>query len=55
MIGYVGAPNGGPELPVRPLFNRNIGAVGVSGLPQQDDHDLVVEHLRAHLAEQRAG
>ena len=32
-----------------------IGAVGVSGLPQQDDHDLVVEHLRAYLAGQRAG
>lgn len=26
-----------------------IGAVGVSGLPQRDDHALVVEHLRALL------
>ena len=23
-----GAPNGGPELPVRPLFNRNVGVNG---------------------------
>jgi threonine dehydrogenase-like Zn-dependent dehydrogenase len=28
MVGYVGAPNGGPELPVRPLFNRNVGVNG---------------------------
>lgn len=28
MVGYVGAPNGDPELPVRPLFNRNIGVKG---------------------------
>jgi threonine dehydrogenase-like Zn-dependent dehydrogenase len=27
-VGYVGAPNGGPELPVRPLFNRNVGVNG---------------------------
>ncbi|MFF2051235.1 zinc-dependent alcohol dehydrogenase family protein [Leifsonia sp. NPDC058194] len=27
-VGYVGAPNGGPELPVRPLFNDNIGVNG---------------------------
>jgi threonine dehydrogenase-like Zn-dependent dehydrogenase len=27
-IGFVGVPNGGPELPVRPLFNRNIGVAG---------------------------
>lgn len=26
-----------------------VGTVGVSGLPQADDHALVVEHLRAHL------
>lgn len=29
-----------------------IGAVGVSGLPQRDDHALVIEHLRALLATQ---
>jgi len=28
MVGYVGVPNGGPELPVRPLFNDNIGVNG---------------------------
>lgn len=27
-VGYVGAPNGGPELPVRALFNRNIHVGG---------------------------
>ncbi|WP_431778246.1 heme-degrading domain-containing protein [Microbacterium aurantiacum] len=30
-----------------------VGTVGVSGLPQADDHALVVEHLRAHLASPR--
>jgi len=28
MVGYVGVPNGGPELPVRPLFASNIGVNG---------------------------
>ncbi|HEY5223922.1 MAG TPA: zinc-dependent alcohol dehydrogenase family protein [Microbacteriaceae bacterium] len=28
MVGYVGAPNGGPELPVRRLFNTNVGVNG---------------------------
>lgn len=27
-----------------------VGTVGVSGLPQADDHAFAVEHLRAHLA-----
>lgn len=27
-----------------------VGTVGVSGLPQEDDHALVVEHLRSYLA-----
>ena len=45
----------GGVVPIRLEGGVVIGAVGVSGLPQQDDHDLVVEHLRAHLAEQRAG
>jgi uncharacterized protein (UPF0303 family) len=33
-----------------PLFVRGtmVGIVGVSGLPQQDDHDLVIEVLTAH-------
>jgi threonine dehydrogenase-like Zn-dependent dehydrogenase len=28
MVGYVGAPNGGPELPIRRLFNTNVGVNG---------------------------
>jgi threonine dehydrogenase-like Zn-dependent dehydrogenase len=28
MVGYVGVPNGGPELPVRQMFNRNVGVNG---------------------------
>jgi uncharacterized protein (UPF0303 family) len=28
-----------------------VGTVGVSGLPQAEDHAFVVEHLRAYLAE----
>jgi threonine dehydrogenase-like Zn-dependent dehydrogenase len=28
MVGYVGVPNGGPELPVRTLFNHNVGVNG---------------------------
>ncbi len=28
VVGYVGVPNGGPELPVRPLFDRNVGVNG---------------------------
>ncbi|WP_159501912.1 zinc-dependent alcohol dehydrogenase family protein [Microbacterium sp. 18062] len=28
MVGYVGVPNGGPEFPVRPMFNRNVGVNG---------------------------
>ena len=28
MVGYVGVPNGGPELPVRQLFGTNVGVRG---------------------------
>ncbi|WP_438353152.1 zinc-dependent alcohol dehydrogenase family protein [Microbacterium sp. CJ88] len=28
MVGYVGAPNGGPELPIRAMFGRNVGVNG---------------------------
>jgi len=28
MVGYVGVPNGGPELPMRQLFNTNVGVRG---------------------------
>ena len=43
----------GGVVPIRLEGGVVIGAVGVSGLPQQDDHELVVVHLRAYLAEQR--
>ena len=39
-----------------PLVVRGLGFVGtvaVSGLPQKEDHDLVVETLREHLARAR--
>ncbi|WP_158866697.1 zinc-dependent alcohol dehydrogenase family protein [Leifsonia sp. AG29] len=28
MVGYVGVPNGGAELPIRPLFGNNVGVNG---------------------------
>jgi threonine dehydrogenase-like Zn-dependent dehydrogenase len=28
MVGYVGVPNGGPELPIRTLFGSNVGVNG---------------------------
>jgi threonine dehydrogenase-like Zn-dependent dehydrogenase len=28
MVGFVGVPNGGPELPIRQMFNRNVGVNG---------------------------
>ncbi|MCC2031959.1 zinc-dependent alcohol dehydrogenase family protein [Microbacterium allomyrinae] len=28
MVGFVGVPNGGPELPVRTMFSRNVGVNG---------------------------
>lgn len=45
----------GGVVPLRVVGGTVIGAVGVSGLPQEDDHDLVVEHLRAYLADRRGG
>jgi uncharacterized protein (UPF0303 family) len=42
-------------VPIRIRDAGIIGAVGVSGLPQQDDHDLVVTTLRGYLREQRVG
>ncbi len=41
-----------------PLVVSRVGFVGtvtVSGLPQREDHELVVEALREHLAERKAG
>ena len=45
----------GGVVPIRIVGAGVMGAVGVSGLPQQDDHDLVVEQSGAYLREQRAG
>lgn len=44
------AGNGG-VLPITVRGVGVVGAVGVSGLPQLEDHAFVVEQLRAHLRE----
>ncbi|MEJ3405774.1 heme-degrading domain-containing protein [Rathayibacter sp. YIM 133350] len=41
----------GGVVPVRLAGGVVIGAVGVSGLPQREDHAFVVEHLRAFIAD----
>jgi uncharacterized protein (UPF0303 family) len=45
----------GGVVPIRIREVGVIGAVGVSGLPELADHDLVVEQLRAHLRDRAAG
>ena len=40
----------GGVVPLRLKSGTVIGVVGVSGLPQLEDHAFVVEHLRAYLA-----
>lgn len=40
----------GGAFPIRILNSGLIGVVTVSGLPQEDDHNLVVEALRKHIA-----
>jgi uncharacterized protein (UPF0303 family) len=48
------APHGGCV----PVVVRGVGFVGtvtVSGLPQREDHELVVEALKEHRAERKAG
>lgn len=42
----------GGVVPIRLTGGAVIGAVGVSGLPQRDDHAFVVESLREFLAGQ---
>ena len=44
----------GGVVPIRIRDAGIIGAVGVSGLPQLADHDLVVAQLRAYLRDQVA-
>src|SRR5512142_3361379 len=48
------APHGGcvPVVVARVGF---VGTVTVSGLPQRQDHELVVETLREHIAQRKAG
>lgn len=41
----------GGVVPIRLRGGTVIGAVGVSGLPQLEDHAFVVQHLRAFLSE----
>lgn len=41
----------GGVVPIRIREVGVIGAVGVSGLPELADHELVVEQLRAHLSD----
>ncbi len=41
----------GGVVPIRLTGGAVIGAVGVSGLPQLEDHAFVVQHLQAYLAE----
>jgi uncharacterized protein (UPF0303 family) len=41
----------GGVVPLRLRGGTVIGAVGVSGLPQRDDHDFVIGELRAYLGE----
>ncbi len=47
------APHGG-SFPIRLIKGRVIAAVTVSGLPQEEDHDLVVAALSRCLANIRA-
>jgi uncharacterized protein (UPF0303 family) len=46
------APHGG-SFPVIVKGTGVIGAITVSGLPSQDDHNLVVEGIRGYLASQK--
>jgi threonine dehydrogenase-like Zn-dependent dehydrogenase len=48
-VGYVGAPNGGVELPVRPLFNNNIGINGGIAPVRNYVEELLPEVLDGRL------
>jgi hypothetical protein len=45
MVGYVGVPNGGAELPIRTLFNRNVGVNGGVAPVRNYIHELLPEVL----------
>ncbi|CAN5282622.1 zinc-dependent alcohol dehydrogenase family protein [soil metagenome] len=48
-VGFVGAPNGGPELPVRSLFNRNVGVRGGVAPARNYIQELLPEVLSGRL------
>ena len=45
MVGYVGVPNGGAELPIRTLFDQNIGVNGGVAPVRNYIHELLPEVL----------
>lgn len=49
MVGYVGVPNGGPELRVRPLFNSNVGVRGGVAPVRNYIEELLPEVLDGRL------
>ncbi|KQV06875.1 zinc-dependent alcohol dehydrogenase family protein [Leifsonia sp. Root112D2] len=49
MVGYVGVPNGGPELPVRRLFNSNVGVNGGVAPVRNYVEELLPEVLDGRL------
>lgn len=50
MVGYVGVPAGGPELPIRTLFNRNVGVRGGVAPVRGYVEELLPEVLSGALA-----
>lgn len=52
-VGYVGAPNGGPEFPVRALFNRNINVGGGVAPARAYIPELLPEVLEDRIQPQR--
>lgn len=44
----------GGVFPITVAGTGVVGTAGISGLPQVEDHDFVVEHLRAYLATRSA-
>ncbi|MBX3090880.1 MAG: zinc-dependent alcohol dehydrogenase family protein [Cryobacterium sp.] len=50
MVGYVGVPAGGPELPIRTLFNNNVGVRGGVAPVRGYVEELLPEVLSGALA-----